>query len=232
MRRVARAAPDGYTVVFANSSTTTINLALHPNAGYEPLKEFVPVGMLASTSIGIIAHPSFPAKTIPELIALAKKEPGKLNIGTSVPGSGSYLAAEMFKARAGIDVSLVPYKGSAPAMADLLGGHVQLTFDNMLTVLPQVKAGALKMLAVSTGKRWPSVPDVPTLAESGVPGYDYSSWVGMLAPARTPGAIVNRLWNESAKAARSEEMRKKLEQQGSAGAAPAPAAPAASAAPK
>jgi tripartite-type tricarboxylate transporter receptor subunit TctC len=192
MRAGARAAPDGYTLVFANSSTTTINLALHANAGYEPLKEFVPIGMLASTSIGIIAHPSFPAKTIPELIALAKKEPGKLNIGTSVPGSGSYLAAEIFKARAGIDVSLVPYKGSAALTSDVLGGHVPVIFAVPQSSLGNIQAGQLRMLAMTSTQRVPLLPDVPTVAEA-IPGFEAVLRYGLLAPAGTPRPIIDKL---------------------------------------
>ena len=173
-------------------TTTTINLALHANAGYEPLKEFMPIGMLASTSIGIIAHPSFPAKTIPELVALARKEPGKLNIGTSVPGSGSYLAAEMFKARAGIDVSLVPYKGSAALTSDVLGGHVPVIFAVPQSSLGNIHAGQLRMLAMTSTQRVPLLTDVPTVGES-IPGFEAVLRYGLLVPAGTPRPIVDRL---------------------------------------
>jgi tripartite-type tricarboxylate transporter receptor subunit TctC len=192
MRAGARAAPDGYTLVFANSSTTTINLALHANAGYEPLKDFVPIGMLASTSIGIIAHPSFPAKTMPELIDFAKKNPGKLNIGTSVPGSGSYLAAELFKARAGVDVALVPYKGSAALTSDVLGGHIPVIFAVPQSSLGNIQAGQLRMLAMTSTERVPLLPDVPTVAEA-IPGFEAVLRYGLLAPAGTPRAIVDRI---------------------------------------
>jgi tripartite-type tricarboxylate transporter receptor subunit TctC len=192
MRAGARAAPDGYTLVFANSSTTTINLALHANAGYEPLKDFVPIGMLASTSIGIIAHPSFPAKTIPELIEFAKKQPGKLNIGTSVPGSGSYLAAELFKARAGVDVALVPYKGSAALTSDVLGGHIPVIFAVPQSSLGNIQAGHLRMLAMTSTERVPLLPDVPTVAEA-IPGFEAVLRYGLLAPAGTPRTVVDRI---------------------------------------
>lgn len=192
MRAGARAAPDGYTLLFANSSTTTINTALHANAGYDALRDFAPIGLLASTSIGIIAHPSFTARSIPELIALAKREPGRLNIGTSVPGSGSHLAAELFKARAGIEVTLVPYKGSAALTSDLLGGHIPLIFAVPQSSLGAIRAGQLRVLAMTATARVPLLPDTPTVGEA-IPGFEAVLRYGLLAPAGTPRPIIDRI---------------------------------------
>jgi tripartite-type tricarboxylate transporter receptor subunit TctC len=149
MRAAARAVPDGTTIVFANTSSTTINVALNSNAGYDTHKDFAPVGMFASTGIGIIANPSLPASNVAELIALAKREPGKLSIGTSPPGSGSHLSAELFKARTGIDVTYVPYKGAAALNNDLIGGHILAVFSVLPASLGAIRAGKLKVLAMT-----------------------------------------------------------------------------------
>src|SRR5262245_30151890 len=149
IRAAARAAPDGHTLVFVNSSNTSITPALNPNVGYDAHKDFAPIGLLASTSIGILAHPSFPATSVAELIALAKREPGKLSIGTSAPGSGSHLATELFRARAGIDVTLVPYKGTAALANDVLGGHIPVVFSVVAPALGNVRAGKLRLLAMT-----------------------------------------------------------------------------------
>ena len=196
MRAAARAAPDGYTLLFANSSTTSINPALHANVGYDAHKDFAPIGMLASMGIGIVVKPSFPAKSIAELIALAKKAPGTLNIGTSPPGSGSHLSAELFKASTGIDVALVPYKGSAALTNDLLGGHVPMVFTVLPPALGNIQAGALRVLAVTGSTRLGLLPDVPTVAESGLPGFEAVLRYGLLAPAGTPAPIIARLNRE------------------------------------
>jgi tripartite-type tricarboxylate transporter receptor subunit TctC len=196
MRAGARAAPDGYTLLFANSSITSINPALHANVGYDSHKDFAPIGMLASMGIGIVVRPSFPAQSIAELIALAKKEPGKLNIGTSPPGSGSHLAAELFKAGTGIDVALVPYKGSAALASDLLGGHIPVVFTVLPPALGNVRAGTLRVLAVTGSTRLGILPDVPTVAESGLPGFAAVLRYGLLAPAGTPAPVIARLNRE------------------------------------
>jgi tripartite-type tricarboxylate transporter receptor subunit TctC len=196
MRAVARAAPDGYTLLFANSSTTSINPALYANVGYDAHKDFAPIGMFAAASIGIIVNPSFPAKTVSELIAFAKREPGKLTIGTSPPGSGSHLSAELFKARAGIDVTLVPYKGAAALTNDLLGGHIPVAFSVLPPALGNIQDGRLRVLAVTGQTRLSLLPEVPTVAESGLPDFDAVLRYGLLAPAGTPRPIVDRLNRE------------------------------------
>src|SRR5215204_2891429 len=195
MRTAARAAPDGSTIVFANTSSTTINLALNPAAGYDTRKDFAPVGMFASTSIGIIANPSLPANNVAEFIALAKREPGKLSIGTSPPGSGSHLSAELFKARTGVDVTFVPYKGAAALNNDLIGGHIPAVFSVLPASLGAIRAGHLKVLAMTGTARISILPDVPTVAET-IPGFEAVLRYGLLVPAGTPQPIIGRLNKE------------------------------------
>ena len=209
MRTAARATPDGTTIVFANTSSTSINLALNPNAGYDTRKDFAPVGMFASTSIGIIANPSLPANNVTEFIALAKREPGKLSIGTSPPGSGSHLSAELFKARTGVDVTFVPYKGAAALNNDLIGGHILAVFSVLPASLGAIRAGALKVLAMTGSARIPILPDVPTVAET-IPGFEAVLRYGLLVPAGTPQPIVARLNNELQTLARSPEVVERI----------------------
>jgi tripartite-type tricarboxylate transporter receptor subunit TctC len=209
MRAAARAAPDGYTIVFANTSSTTINLALNPNAGYDTKKEFAPVGMFASAGIGIIAHPSFPANDIKELIALAKAQPGKLSIGTSPPGSGSHLSAELFKAKTGIEVTYVPYKGAAALNNDLLGGHIPVVFSVVPASLGAIKAGQLKVLAMTGTSRVAVLPNVPTISET-MPGFEAVLRYGLLAPAGTPKPIIERLNGELRTLAASDEVKTRI----------------------
>jgi tripartite-type tricarboxylate transporter receptor subunit TctC len=210
MRAGARTAPDGYTLIFANSSTTSINPALYQNVGYDVRKEFDPIGMFASTSIGIIAHPSFPAKTVAELIALAKREPGTLNIGTSPPGSSSYLSAELFKASTGINVTFVTYKGSAALTNDVLGNHIPVVFSVLPAALGNILAGKLRVLAVTSEQRIKLLPEVPTVAESGLPGFTAVLRYGLLAPAGTPKAIIERLNKELRLLAESDEVKARI----------------------
>ena len=210
MRAVARAAPDGYTLLFANTSSTSINPALYANVGYDTHKDFAPIGLLASMGIGIIVKPDFPAKSVADLIALAKREPGKLNIGTSPPGSGSHLAAELFKARAGLAVTLVPYKGSAALTNDLLGGHVPVSFSVLPPALGNIQSGSLKVLAVTGAKRLDLLPDVPTVAESGLPDFEAVLNYGLLAPAGTTGSVIARLNRELRALVASEEVKTRV----------------------
>jgi len=209
MRAAARAAPDGYTIVFANTSSTTINLALNPNAGYDTRKEFAPIGMFASAGIGIIAHPSFAANNVTELIALAKAQPGKLSIGTSPPGSGSHLSAELFKSKTGINVTYVPYKGAAALNNDLLGGHIPVVFSVLPASLGAIKAGQLKVLGMTGTARVSLLPDVPTVSEI-IPGFEAVLRYGLLAPAGTPAPIVARLNKELVALAGSDEVKARI----------------------
>ena len=209
---VAKAPADGYTLLMVAASFT-ITPAVYKELPFDAVRDFSPVTQVSSFPNILVVPKAFPVNTAQELIAYVKARPGKLNYASSGIGTGTHLSMEMLKYMTGMDLVNVPYKGGAPAVQALVAGQVQLNLATISTALPQVKAGVLKALAVSTGKRWPSVPDVPTLAESGVPGFDYASWVGMLAPAKTPAPIVNRLWNETAKAARTDEMRKILAQE-------------------
>ncbi len=210
MRAGARAAPDGYTLIFANSSSTSINPALYANVGYDARKDFAPIGMFASTSLGIIAHPSFPPKTVAELIALAKREPGKLSVGTSPPGSASHLSAELFKSLAGVNVVLVPYKGAAALTSDLLGGHIPVVFSVLPAALGNIQAGELRVIAMTGRTRLGLLPNVPTIAESGLPEFEAVIRYGLLAPAGTPKPIIERLNKELRALASSDEVKARI----------------------
>ena len=201
-RAVAQAAPDGYTLLLGHTGTISINPSLYVHAGIDPRKQFAPIGLVASMPVALLANPSFPAKTVADVIALAKKDPGKLNLGTAPVGTGGYMSAEQFKADAGVDVAIIPYKGSAPAMNDLLGGHVPIAFSVLPPALGNIQAGKLRAIAVTSKKRFSLLPDVPTFDESGLPGFEAVLHYGLLAPAGTPKEIVARL---------SEEVRKLVE---------------------
>ena len=201
-RAVAQAAPDGYTLLLGHTGTISINPSLYVHAGIDPRKQFAPIGLVASMPVALLANPSFPAKTVADVIALAKKDPGKLNLGTAPVGTGGYMSAEQFKADAGVDVAIIPYKGSAPAMNDLLGGHVPIALSVLPPALGNIQAGKLRVIAVTSKKRFSLLPDVPTFDESGLPGFEAVLHYGLLAPAGTPKEIVDRL---------SEEVRKLVE---------------------
>ena len=190
---VARAAPDGYTLFLGGVGSHAINPNLHAHLSYDPIKDFAPITLVASAPLVLVVHPSVPATSVRELIALAKAQPGRLNYASNGNGSSSHLAAVMFASMTGIDIVHVPYKGLSPALADLIGGQVQLMFSSVVAIVPQVKAGKLRALAISSKDRLSLLPELPTIAESGVAGYQSSSWYGILAPAGTPAAIVNRL---------------------------------------
>lgn len=207
MRAAVKAQPDGHTLIFANSSTTSINPALYANVGYDSRKDFVPIGMIASTSLGIITKPDFPAKSVADLIARAKEKPGAFDIGTSPPGSGSHLAAELFKALSGIAVTLVPYKGAAALTNDLLGGHIPVVFSVLPPALGNIQSGALRVMAVTGRSRLGLLPDVPTVAESGLTDFSAALNYGLLAPAGTPRAIVERLNRELRAMVATDEFR-------------------------
>ena len=201
-RAVAQAAPDGYTLLLGHTGTISINPSLYVHAGIDPRNQFAPIGLVASMPVALLANPSFLAKTVADVIALAKKDPGKLNLGTAPVGTGGYMSAEQFKADAGVDVAIIPYKGSASAMNDLLGGHVPIAFSVLPPALGNIQAGKLRAIAVTSKKRFSLLPDVPTFDESGLPGFEAVLHYGLLAPAGTPKEIVDRL---------SEEVRKLVE---------------------
>ena len=213
-RLVAHAAPDGYTLLLGHTGTISINPSLYAHAGYDPRKDFAPIGLVASMPIALIAHPSFPAKSVADAIALAKKEPGKLNVGTSALGTGGYMTAEHFKSQAGVDVVIVPYKGSAPVINDLLGGHVPMAFSVLPPALGNIQAGKLRAIAVTSAKRFSLLPDVPTFDESGMPGFEAVLHYGLLAPAGTPKEIVDKLGAELRKLVDTEEVKKRIRFEG------------------
>jgi tripartite-type tricarboxylate transporter receptor subunit TctC len=215
MRQAAKAAPDGHTLVFANSSSTSINIALYSNPGYDVRRDFAPIGNIAQMGIGIVSRPDFPAKSVTDLVALAKQQPGKLSFGTSPPGSGSHLAAELFKATTGIDVTLVPYKGAAALTTDVLGNHIPVIFSVMPPALGNIQTGKLHVIAVTTPTRMSLLPQSPTVAESGLPGFAAVLRYGLLAPAGTPRPIIDRINAELRKIVGSSEMLGRLANEGS-----------------
>ncbi len=210
----AKAPPDGYTVLVSSHTTFAIVPNLKAKVPYDVQRDFEPVTLLATQPFALVSHPSLPAHNIRQLIALAKVHPGALTYSTPGIGSGGNFCGELLKTSAGIDIRHIPYKGSAPALTDLLGGHVSLTFSSMAAVTPFVRSGKLRMLAVTPAKRSPLMPSVPTMAESGVPGYEMRGWNAMLAPRATPKAIVDRLSSEVAAAIKSPEARERLASQG------------------
>lgn len=210
---VARSAADGYTLLVATTAHA-INPSLFGKLSYQLHKDFAPISQLTSGPLVIVANPALPASTVPELIALAKSSPKGLNYGSSGNGQSTHLAAELFNAMAGVKMAHVPYKGSAPALTDVMGGQTDVMFDTMLSAMPHVKGGKLKALAVTSAKRSPVAPDVPTVAESGLPGFEAIAWNGLLAPAGTPKDIVARLNAELRKALESPDVAQRFEAQG------------------
>jgi tripartite-type tricarboxylate transporter receptor subunit TctC len=213
-RVVAQAAPDGYTLLLGHTGTISINPSLYAHAGYDPRKDFAPIGLVASMPVALLANPSFPAKSIAEFIAMAKKDPGKFNLGTSAIGTGGYMCAELFKAEAGVNVAIIPYKGTAPVMNDLLGGHVPIAFGVLPPALGNIAAGKLRAVAVTSKKRFSLLPDVPTFDESGLPGFEAVLHYGLLAPAGTPKEIVDRLSEEVRKLVNTPEVQKQIHNEG------------------
>jgi tripartite-type tricarboxylate transporter receptor subunit TctC len=189
----AEATPDGYTLLYSSSSGLVIAPLLHPDAGYDPLTSYDPVALVGASSLILVVNPTVPAHTVQELVAYAKANPGKVNFSSGGIGVQPHLVGELFKAQAGIDIVHVPYKGGAPSINDLVAGNVQMTFEGTSVLLPLIQAGRLRALAVTTPKRIPQLPDVPTMVESGFPNFAVTSWTGLLAPAHTPQAIVAKL---------------------------------------
>ena len=210
---VAHAAPDGYTLLFSSSSTIVVSPSMSSNLTYDPIKDFSPIAEIASVGSVLVVHPSVPANSVKELIAYAKANPGKLNYGSAGAGASQHLASELFKTMAGINMVHVPYKGGGPAMADLLAGQISLMIELIPTALPQIKGGKIRALAVSTPKRSPVLPDLPTIADT-LPGYDLTIWTGLLAPGGTPKEIVSRLSNATLAVLGSPDMRERLASQG------------------
>jgi len=211
---VAKSPPDGYTLALGSMATLCVVPHLYAKIGYDPIKDFAPVTIIAASPFVLDVHPSVPARNLKELITLAKANPGKLTFGTAGPGSVSHLGIEMLKSMANVNFLHVPYKGVAPAMISLLGGETDLLYDPVLTSLPHVKAGKIRALAIGAGKRSPLLPEVPTVAESGVPGFEASSWFGIVAPAATPREIVARLHATLVRTIGDKEVTQRLLSQG------------------
>ncbi len=207
---VAKSPPDGYTLLQASGSTHGGNSAVYKALPYDPVRDFAPISMLVRTPFILAVHPSVPANNVRELVALAKASPGKLNYASFGTGSSSHLVAELFKTMTGIDMVHVPYKGSAPAVVGTVSGETQVVFDVINTTGPHIKAGRLKALAVGTATRSPVLPDTPTVAESGVPGFEATVFFGWLAPAGTPRPIIDRLHREIVRALALPDVREKL----------------------
>jgi tripartite-type tricarboxylate transporter receptor subunit TctC len=203
---VAKATPDGHTLLVVASSIT-LNPIMHKNLSWDPVRDFAPITQLSSFPNILVVHPAVPVKTVKDLVALAKAKPGALNYGSAGTATGTHLSADFFKHMTGTDMVHVPYKGGGAAIPALMGGQVQLMFGTTVSALPHVRAGKLRAIAVTSPKRSPSAPDVPTIAESGVPGYDHTPWNGFLAPAKTPRAIVARLNEETARILHAPDTR-------------------------
>ena len=213
-QEVVRSAPDGHTILMATTGVMAINNALYKNMTYDAAKDLEPVIYVASITNVLIVPPDFPAKNVAELVGLAKKEPGKLSFASSGAGASTHMSAELFKAMTGTDILHVPYKGSGPAMPDLMSGRVHMMFENAPGAMGHIKAGKLRALAQTGLKRSPSLPEVPTVDESGVKGYESLSWSGIAVPAGTPKAVIDRLNKDFNTVLATAEMRGKLAEQG------------------
>lgn len=220
---VAASAPDGYTLLLGTNGTNATNVALYSKLPYQPLRDFAPISMVATSYLILLTHPSVPVASVRDLVALAKKNKGLLTYGSGGSGSTPHLAAELLKSMAGIDLVHIPYKGGAPAMIDMLAGRIDMYFSNTAVAMPHVKTGRIKMLAVTSLKRAPALPNIPTFAESGVPGYDVTSWFGLFAPAKTPQDVIAKLHAEVARIVALPETVKHLDNSGLAAASSTPA---------
>ena len=211
---VAKAPPDGYTLLMASGSNA-VNVALYPNAPHHFGRDFAPVTQAVSNAYAMVAHPALAASSVKELIALARAKPGQINFGSSGTGGLPHLAGELMQTMAGIEMTHVPYKGAVPAVIDMIAGRVDLMINALPLLLPHVKSGKLKILAVTTPRRAQAVPDVPTIAESGVPGYDVNGWYGVVAPARTPAPVLVSLNQEIVRILAAPEVRERFKADGS-----------------
>ena len=220
-RAVSKAAPDGYTILLTYTGTLAINPSLYPNVGYDPRKDFAPIGLIATMPSVLVVHPSLPARSTAELIAYGKANPGKITYAF-VPGTVGHITTELFARTAGIELTKIPYKGNGDALANLVGGHVSTMFLSISPIIGNVKAGTLHALALTTSERSPLMPEVPPIAESGVPGFSAAIRYGLVAPPGTPRPIIERLGKELRAALGDQQLRAKLATEG---ATPAPSTP-------
>ena len=212
-RAVAKAAPDGYTILLAYTGTFAINPTLYPNAGYDPRRDFAPIGSIGTLSSVLVVHPSLPVHSVPELIAYAKARPGKIDYAF-VPGTVGHITTELFANAAGIDITRIPYKGNGPALADLVGGHVSMMFLSILPIIGHVRGGSLRALAVTSAAGSPLLPDVPAIGEAGLPGFSATIRYGLVAPAGTPRPMIDRLNKELVAALGADDLRTRLAAEG------------------
>ncbi|MEO7252810.1 MAG: tripartite tricarboxylate transporter substrate binding protein [Casimicrobium sp.] len=207
---VAKAAPDGYTILGGTISSHAINVSLYPKLPYDPVKSFAPIALIGTNANVLVVGAASPYKTVQELTAAAKAKPGSISFASAGNGTSQHLSGELYKSLAGLDMVHVPYKGSAPAIQDVIGGQLPMMFDTSVVAGPFIQSGKVRALAVTSAKRTPQLPNVPTMAESGVPGYDLVSWQGIFAPAGTPPEILHRLQAEVAKVIKSPEIQERL----------------------
>ena len=213
-RTFIKSAPDGYTLFLGHTGSISINPSLHANAGFDPRRDFAPVGLIASMPVALLAHPSFPGKTVRDVVTTAHAQSGKLNIGTSAIGTGSYLSAELFKDTTGIDAVIVPYKGTAQLMNDLVGGHVPIAFGVLPPALGNLNAGTLRAIAMLSPTRFSLLPQVPTAGESGLPGFESVLHYGLLAPAGTPRPIIAVLNAALRSLAETDDVKQRIQAEG------------------
>jgi tripartite-type tricarboxylate transporter receptor subunit TctC len=211
---VAKADPDGYTLLFTAPGPLTVNQTLYSKLTFDPAKDFAPIALFATAPIVLIVHPGVAANNVQELVALAKQNPGKINFASAGNGTTNHLSGELFKSMAKIDIVHVPYRGAGPAMNDLIGGHVQMFFDLTPVVLPQINTGKVRALGAAGAKRASKLPDLPTIAEQGLPGFDVFSWYGFVAPAKTPEPVLAKLRDEVAKALKAPDMIARIHELG------------------
>lgn len=211
---VAKSSPDGYTLLMGTVGTHAINVSLYPKMPYDAVKDFAPVSLVAGVPNVLVAWPSFPVNSVKDLVDAAKKAPDKITFASSGSGTSIHLSGELFKQLAGVQMTHVPYKGSSAALPDVISGQVNVMFDNAPSVIQHIRGGKLKAIAVTSDKRSPALPGVPTIAESGLPGFEASSWFGVLAPAATPKDIVDKLSGAIAKSLQTPEMKERLAGQG------------------
>ena len=208
--RVAKAPADGYTLLFNTIGPIGVNISMYANLPFDPVKDFAPITLIAKVPNILVVHPSVPARSVQELIAYAKQNPGKLRYGSPGSGTSNHLSAELLKLMAGIDLLHIPYKSSAQMTIDILGAQVEVVFHNAPVLLPHVKSGALRGLAITSSRRNPSAPELATVAEAGVPGFEVTAWFGLMAPANTPPAVVNKIHADVVKAMALPEVRERM----------------------